>query len=65
MSNKPNATVATMGIEAESPASLRLALALGPWGRQSARHFCDLKYRKSGGAWFFFAGINNPSPLRK
>ena len=28
----------------------------------SGRHFCDcLKYFKSGGAWFFFAGIRLPS----
>jgi hypothetical protein len=29
-------------------------------------HFAvDLKYLKSGGAWFFLAGIRSPSPLRK
>jgi hypothetical protein len=30
------------------------------------RYFCVcLKYLKSGGAWFFLAGIKSPSPLRK
>jgi hypothetical protein len=32
---------------------------------QCLYRFGVVKYRKSGGAWFFFVGINRPSALRK
>lgn len=34
--------------------------------RQEGSHFRDrLKYRRSGGAWPFLAGMSKPSPLKK
>jgi hypothetical protein len=33
-------------------------------GRETGNCADYLKYRRSGGAWFFFAGINRPSALR-
>jgi hypothetical protein len=59
------AAVSGRGVTGQIPALVTIGGRREPQG-QRRRHFpVCLKYLRSGGAWFFFAGINNPSPLRK